>query len=393
MNVSVIGSTHPGYVIPIEEALKFSGHEAGICYMKEDFKTILNEPIEDTMRRVRGTVMSGHHSVADHVWFNLLFEGIPKIIAMILNNEKMYTTSEKSARYTHMKASPEEDATYNKWIHIFEEEIKKEYPQCKWPKMGDLLAEKLAQENARYFISVFTPATTMGYTVSLRQGNYLIGFCESLMEDCDKSPDPFMKLLRPWIVELHDALYNIMNVDGLRDNRGRKFSLFATRRRRESNDENYCINYSGSFAEMAQAQRHRTLWYEMLVPNPDNSEIFVPPIIRGNDALVSAYLSDMEPLKYNYPQGMLIDINERGPVEAFCWKCHERLCGAAQLEICMQTEESLQNLISGEIEADYPDVYAYLMGYDGRTKCTLGHACNEKRSCPLGPQNAFTRLI
>ena len=35
-------------------------------------------------------------------------------MAMILNNEKEYNTSEKSARYTKMKPSEEEEKLYNK---------------------------------------------------------------------------------------------------------------------------------------------------------------------------------------------------------------------------------------------------------------------------------------
>ncbi len=393
MSVSIIGSTHPGFVLPIKDALLFAGHEAGICYMKDDFDTLLQEPEEKTMARVRGAIAAGHHSVADHIWYNLLLVGIPKILAMFLNNEGFYTTSEKSARRTIMQTTPEEEAIYQKWIAIFKVEIKKEYPENKYPKLIDELAENLAKENARYFISVFTPATTMGYTITLRQANYLIGFCETLIKDCDESDDPFMKKLRPWIVYLHDELYNALNVDGLRDNKGRKFSLLAERYRRESYNENYCINYEGSFSELAQAHRHRKIDYEMMIPDPNNCKFHIPRIIRANEALVAEYLKDMESLKQNYPQGIMLHINERGPIEHFCEKCHERLCGSAQLEICLQTEESLQRLISGEIDQDFPEVYKYLMGYDNKTKCMLGHACNEKRSCPLGPNAAFTRLV
>lgn len=394
MNLRIIGSTHPGYVLPINDALMFAGHEAGICYEENgDYDALLAEPEDKTMARVRGTVFSGHHSVSGHPSYNLLLEGIPKIIAMLLNNEKDYCTSEKSARYTHMQTSPDEQAIYDKWLEKFKAIILETYPPEQFPKMNDKLAKKLAQENARYFISVFTPATTMGYTVDLRQGNYLIGFCDTLIEDCMASTDPFMEKLLPCVVELRNLLFQNLNVENLRDNKGRKFSLFATRKRRECIDENYCINYRGTFSELAQAQRHRTLWYEMTIPKLDACEFFVPYIIRDKPELVAEYLSDMESLKQNFPQGMLIDINERGTIEYFCVKCHERLCGNAQLEICKQTEESLQNLISGAITEDFPDVFKTLMQYDGKTKCGLGHACNEKRACFLGPKCAFTRKI
>ena len=384
MKMRVFASTKPGYVLPVENALIIAGQEAGICYMKDDFDAILAEPRTRTMGRVRGTVGSGHHSVSGHPVYNLVLEGLPKIIAMLLNNEPPYNTSEKSARYTKMQTTADEQAIYEKWIEKFRTLISEKYPQIE-PKT----VEKLAMENARYFISVFTPATTMGYSVDLRQINYLIGWCEQLYTQPTR--DPFLLKLRPWLIELADMLRDAFNVDGLRDNKGRKFSLFGTRIRRESIDENYCVNYYGTFSQLAQAQRHRTLDYEMLIPQLDDCKFYVPPIIE-DESLREEYLADMESLKENYPQGMLVHINERGTIENFCLKCHERLCGAAQREICIQTEETLQKLMSGAIANDYPEVFAELMVFDGKSKCQLGYYhCD--RPCPLGPKNAFTRLV
>jgi thiaminase len=115
----------------------------------------------------------------------LTLEGIPKILAMILNNEKVYNTSEKSARYTKMNPSKEEKELYEKWINIYKEKISVEYP-----KIDEKRVEKLAQENARYLISIFTPATIMGYTVNFCQLNYIVHWFEDYIkkEDCLKSP-------------------------------------------------------------------------------------------------------------------------------------------------------------------------------------------------------------
>ncbi len=402
MKIRVIGSTKPGYVLPVDEALLFAGHEAGICYMPDDFDALLAEPVQKTMGRVRGTVGSGHHSVAGHAYYNLVFEGLPKILAMILNNEHDYNTSEKSARYTKMGVTDEDDfdselfedypkpvgnekVIYEKWIAKFTELISKEYPQIE-PKTVD----KLAKENARYFISVFTPATTMGYTVNLRQLNYLIGFCDEMLKQTPT--DPFMMRLLPWVLYLRKLLSSVADVDGLRDNKGRKFSLFASRYRREEFGENYCTNYDGSFAQLAQAQRHRTLTYEMMIPQLDAAKFFVPPIIRDKAAAREEYLYDMWLLRSNYPQGMLVHINERGTPENFILKCHERLCGAAQLEICHQTNATLEKYISEAVKSGNPDVFKYLIQYFGKTKCRFGYyACD--RPCPLGPQNVYTRKI
>ncbi|MBN1618718.1 FAD-dependent thymidylate synthase [Candidatus Dojkabacteria bacterium] len=48
------------------------------------------------------TLRDGHDSVYERTVFTFNIEGIPKFLAMILNNEPPYSTSERSARYTKM---------------------------------------------------------------------------------------------------------------------------------------------------------------------------------------------------------------------------------------------------------------------------------------------------
>lgn len=71
-----------------------------MCYDKEGFVHLENELEEKTMRRVDMTSNNGHHSVYDHILINFNLQNLPKILAMVLNNEHQYATSEKSARYT-----------------------------------------------------------------------------------------------------------------------------------------------------------------------------------------------------------------------------------------------------------------------------------------------------
>ncbi len=388
MEIRVIGSTCPDYQLPVEEAKFFAGHSAGICYMKDDFETIQHESEEKTMRRFEATAGSGHHSVAGHTSYNLLLSGVPKIIAMILNNEKDYNTSEKSARYTQMALSGDEEYLYTKWLNLFQVAIMAVYPQ-----IDEKVRLKLAQENARYFISVFTPATVMEYTVDFRQGNYLIQFLEEFAtRDNDVLPDSFYHQLRPWALRTAELLKPILNCEEIRDRKKRGLSLFAKRKRSEYFGEVYSVNYKGSFAQLAQAQRHRSINYEMTVPELHKAEFFVPPIIRGMQ-WEHEYLSDMEAVKHKYPQGMLVEINERGIPEDFLTsKCTERLCGAAQLEICMQTQRTLDRYTSGTVANGETDVFKYLCPIQGRTKCQFTEQfCS--RPCPLGQEYAFDRKI
>jgi len=224
MNIKIIASTKVGYALPKEEAVNFSGRSAGICYLPDTVETLFNEPIEKTERRVNGNLKNGHHSVFGHPIYNLCLEGIPKILAMILNNEKLYNTSEKSARYTHMEPSDDEKELYEKWIEIYKKQILKTYPNFEEKK-----AKKLAQENARYLISVFTPATIMEYTVDFRQLNYIIGWSKDYIENVEDNP--FSIKLKKALKEFLYAMPDI-EVEGLNSKeKGRSFSPFAKRER------------------------------------------------------------------------------------------------------------------------------------------------------------------
>ena len=143
MKINIIASTKVGYELPKDEAVNFSGKSAGICYLPDTLDVLFNEPIEKTEKRANMNIQSGHHSVFGHATYNLSLEGIPKILAMILNNEKVYNTSEKSARYTVMQTSDEEQVLYDKWIEIYKQRITEEYPN-----FDEKRVKKLAQENA-----------------------------------------------------------------------------------------------------------------------------------------------------------------------------------------------------------------------------------------------------
>ncbi len=383
MKVSVLASTKPGYNLTKEEAIKFGGKSAGICYMPDDIEALFSEPEEKTIRRANMTLGSGHHSVFDHTTYNLSLEEIPKILAMILNNEKMYTTSEKSARYTKVKPSERESDLYEKWIDIYMKEISKEYPNIDEKKV-----KKLAQENARYLISVFTPATTMEYSVSLRQLNYIVHWFEDFIKN--EEDTKFNKMLKPYLQEFVESVSDIVIPELNTDVKGRKISLFDERKnRKEEFGENYCTTYLGTFAEYAQNQRHRTLQCQIRLL--DNQEFFVPKIIENNEELKNEWLKDINSLADLYPQGMLIQINERGTAENFILKCQERVCGCAQLEIMEQTWKTLNKYVEATKNSN-EDIYNYLLPYTKGARCTYpGFRCTAP--CIWGAKNALTRKI
>ena len=381
MEIKVIASTKVGYVMPKDEAVDFSGKSAGICYLPDTLETLFAEAPEKTQRRADGNIKSGHHSVFGHPTYNLSLEGIPKILAMILNNEKIYNTSEKSARYTHMEPSPQEKELYEKWIEIFKEQILTQYP-----KFEDKRALKLAQENARYLISVFTPATVMEYTVNFGQLNYIINWAKDYIKNAEENS--FSIKLKETFKEFLAAMPDL-EIEGLDSrNKNRNFSLFAQRKNRnEEFGENYSVTYLASFAQLAQAQRHRTLSYEITLL--DEPKYYVPPIIAGTN-LEKEWLKDISSLKEFFPQGMLVQVNERGTIENFVLKCMERLCGFSQLEIMQETKNIMNKYL--EATKDKPELYQYLLPYSRGARCTFpGWKCDSP--CVFGGYGAMIRNI
>lgn len=393
MDIKVLASTKVGYEMLRAEALGFSGHSAGICYLPDTVEKLFAEDVSKTKNRVNNNLANGHLSVFGHATYSILLENVPKILAIILNNEKAYTTSEKSARYTKMKnLLPEEKILYDKWYTIFKKKILRKFPD----KFDEKKACKLAQENARYFISVFTPATTMEYTVSFEQLNFIMYWFDDYIQNAKDTM--FSRKLKVIMQEFNEKL-KFLRVEDLNPGfKGTKLSLFANRTRDEEWGENYCTTYFGSFAQFAQAQRHRTLSYEIRVDeNDEYPEFYIPEILRGDDDeyLRDLWVKDMQSVDYNFPQGMLIEINERGTVENFVLKCTERLCGAAQLEIMKRTEKTLHNYYEAVCRQNSWELETYLRPYVDSTKCQFlaknDFVCYGR--CAFGPKGALNRII
>ena len=246
----------------------------------------------------------------------------------------------------------------------------------------------MAQENARYLISIFTASTTMEYSVSLRQINYIMNWFEDFIQEAEDTA--FNKMLKPYLKEFNNQL-KFLKVENLNTKvKKRTLSLFDTRlKRKEEFGENYCTTYKGTFAEFAQAQRHRTIDYKITIPKVN--EYYVPLIIKENKELTEKWLKDISSLGNKYPQGLLININERGTVENFILKTKERLCGCAQLEIMLQTKEILDKYLKETKNTNF-EVYNYLKDYETGIRCKYADwKCTTP--CIWGPNKALIRKI
>lgn len=373
----------------LEEVLEFCAKMGGICYMKDDFYTLLNEPKENTKRRLNQVLNSGHHSVFDHFKLTFEFSNIPKIIAMILNNEKDYSTSEKSARYTKFeKLSGIEGTLYSKWLDKLTKIILEKYPILykKEAKNPMLKITKLAQENARYFVSIFTPTTSMGYTVSLRQLNYLLYMMEDYINNCDNSE--FNKKLVPCLKEfisLFDG-YRVLNL--IPKGKNRKLSLFGEKKYENVPDifsYVYQTSFKASYACMAQNQRHRS--EHSFIYNLSNFEFYIPEIIEDNEKLKEEWLNDAKSVASMYPQGRIVKIVQTGNLDTLLLKARERVCGQAQLEIMRHTVDTIDKFKKNS-------EYGYILEEEtnnATAKCKYKNAtCSS--TCPFGSKQ-FERKI
>ncbi len=310
-----------------------SGKHAGVCYMKDTYEVINKEPRKKTLGRIKQTKVGGHHSVYDHNFLTLELSGISKAMAMLLNNEKWYVTSEKSGRYTVIKGSKQEEELYNKWCKIFEEEISKAYKNSNPKFFTDLKIKKLAMENARYLNSIYSRGVIMVYTISYRQLNYLYGFFKELIEK--GSDKKFYQKLMPEIKEFYNELSKLPYIDELliKNGKNRTFTLINTKPDPEEYfGDVYQTTFKATIPCFAQNIRHRTLWCSMN-DIPKKPTYYVPPIISVNKELSKQWLTDISSNEENVPQGMLFTCHEAGTLDSFVLKLYERKCTTAQLEI------------------------------------------------------------
>ena len=199
----------------------------------------------------------------------------------------------------------------------------------------------MAQENARYLVTIFIP-TTMIYSTSLRQINNIAAFCQRYIENHDIDSD-FENKVSDSMLDFYYELLRLNLIDDKlsANDKNRSFSLIddsISNKDEFFHNKRYTICYEATFANVAQAQRHRTIDYNIKLLN--EKKFFVPPIIENDEVLKSEWLNDMKSVSSIHPQGELVLVEESGTYKNFILKCKERLCSCAQLEINNQTKEA-----------------------------------------------------
>lgn len=361
-------------VIPIKVGM--------ICYLKV-FKLDLLK-----------LITRGHHSPFDHFCLNFNFMGYEKAIAMVFNNQGVYTTSEKSARYTIMADIPEHQrGLYDKWNGWFHEEISSRFPASDFPGLhkrssdDKTNAEKLSQENARYMTSSFTP-TTMTHSVSWRQLNILYhSFNDFIEKNADGRNDFNRRLVegmqsfvnspevQNWIID--EAQVRMKGAIPLRFIRG-------TPVEEHFGKDIYSTNYKASFASLAQLHRHRLAVYDICgeVELGASDGFYVPRLVEAA-GFDNKWNKDLRKVsEYDFPQAQLLKVGERGMREHLPAKSLERECGLAQLETSRVVDSVLRK---------YGDKISS-MKYLANPACVVEGSCS-RGGCTFGPDKYLERLV
>ncbi len=375
-----------------EEALLYSARVGGICYNQDGLMASFSEPLLNTEKRVKITTSGEHQSIYEHINVGLYFEDIPKILIMILNNEHQYSTSERSLRYTPIKygaaaISDKEIDLYFKWMEILKTEIKSRYSSY----YTDSKIETIAQENSRFMITMFINSE-MVHTIPLAQVNRVAVFLKKYIEEEPESK--FKERIVPYMEDVLSELVRLNVIDDrLQSNRkNRTISLFGKnlKEKKEEFGEAYSTVYKGTCIELAQAQRHRTLYYQIEF-DEDNKEYFVPPIIEGNKELREEWLNDLNSVKDLFPLGELMLVHEKGTYDTFKMKLKERLCTACQVEVMRLTKETLDKYLVALKKEKHP-LYNDLIKYSKGARCTFpDYKCSRPCNFPEGIN--LTRLI
>lgn len=443
------------------------GKAAGICYMPDNYiesDTGYNN-VENAIKRAKSTAKRGHHSIFDHATISYIIR-TSKMMAIVLNSLGVYTTSEKSARYTAMKANTqEEQIKYDKWKAKLQGIIVNKIPSIdddyikvklikalkedrqaielgftsdsidvksgcaiygiEYAKLSPLINDKisvikesenlpsykLAQENARYMLSVFTP-TVLQYSMSYRQTALVTEYLKNFWLSNKDNSCKFYRTVAEEAYELSNQFKKLFKEFPVHDIKNQSIRLMPDTENKGYYDkqdyigDTYTVNYLVSFAALAQAVRHRTIRHSFIFQDTklDEMKYYVPEIVK-DAGLTDEWLSDIKQLEEFTPQGTLVLCTEQGVIEDFALKCKERCCSRAQLEIARVTKDVLEKMGSAVYKnqvsmCEYnKDLIKSMISYNAITcevnakpRCCFGDfKCTD--TCTFGAKQCFTRLV
>lgn len=314
VDLTILGGTtiDENFKFSKEKVFETTGIAASVCYdsnTNNELAKYLNESNEEKQKRGEKMLKVGHGSPTEHYTVTFILKNISKIQSIILNNQRVYSLTERSFRYTMPEEMPE---LYTKWLKILEK----------------VMHKKRAQENARYIISIFDKNSTGIYTMNIRQINILLRMFEDFIK---KNKYSQFELLRNITEELSD-LYSALSIFDIKidKNAYQTLNLF-----KETNHEDFAKGgiYSASSkvtpVAFAQLQRHRSLSYEIFFESLLTKDIYIPDEIKKLN-LDLKWKDDAKSVYY--PNCILMQIREFGKISDFMMKYDIRTGSGVQKE-------------------------------------------------------------
>lgn len=413
-----------------KEALKTAGLKAAVCFKPGEitpWDIREKETDEVLVKRGIGTVTSDHVTPSQQVPVSLELYDVPKIVCMYLNNLGMQAADERSLRYTEVKAnnylSHLEIELYNKWMEIIKQILWNDYQEYFMMSNGNdekrakIAIKKLAQENARSFITVFMP-TSLTYTCNFSELNKLALQIERTINA--KNNTELEKLAIPYLQEFLDKLKDLgvvirnkdiwvldvemdtnlahelnipYNDDYLyRDTKGIELNLFANKNKFSGIElpDEFGVSFHAtrpiSFSGFAQLQRHRTIDTEIKVM--ESPQFFIPRFLSPYKSLIVEWKKDCILAKsVCYPQGQKILASMEGTLKKLvAYVGSERACNRAQFEISDFYMKLIEDYYMALHENENLKQYSELLRpHLGMYRCrTKDYKC--PTPCPGGPK-------
>lgn len=325
MDVKIIASTHISHEGEKGRFDDFSGKMVGLTNTPDNLKTLMFEDNAKAQRRSESAKIENNREYFNHESFTLYFEGLPKIISIIIDSGKTWVKSEKASRFNESYFSKDEELIYNKWIDLFKNKISKLYKD-KGEVCTDKMLENMSVEYAVYLKSVFSPVTC-AYTVTYGEFNRLIGVIENYI-GIEKTNDFENKLsaaLIEFVLKLKTLPYYDKSLAKVKDN----IWLFTSNNIEEYYGDVYATSYKCSYECLSQLLQYKDIDTKASMLE---NEYYIPSIIADNKDLSELWVSDIMTLG-NYPMASMLSINEMGTLDNFMHKLSDSVDNSIATEV------------------------------------------------------------
>lgn len=262
----------------------------------------------------------------------ILFENIPKILAMLLNKEGVLSIPNPAEKTDQLTG--EDRFVYTEWLHTFRHLFKRNHQT-----MESAEIEFLARKNAEYLLSVFTPITVV-CSISTKQLGHIVGYFKSFTDEGYKG-DFYAALRKHMLLFLKKIEH--LDINGLICDNKIVEPLINNNEfgHNECFSEVFSTTYLGSYAQLYELQSLNSgLSYtscSTVLP-----EFYTPQILFHDKELVMNWLWEMKRSSVICPQGKCIMISERGTYENFILKANRCFTQASLPEASIQTNKTLQ---------------------------------------------------